>query len=261
LLVEEDNDQLIWLAVGPLAALVLGVALIPLRGVTIASNLTFVFLVLVIVVAEFGGRWAAVATALTAALSLDFFLTQPYMHLAIAEKNDVIAFAGLALCGLVAASLGSRRGQREADLRAARRQQALVHEALRALEAGGTIEHRAAQLLDASRKALPLGAVVLRDAGNNVVAAQPASRLAPEAVLADAELLPPSPRGSPWAPAPALPLPPDGARLPLVVDGRPVGWLDVWGSGKPASAAARRSLVDVARIAAALLVPRPSGPR
>ena len=45
-------------------------------------------------VAEFGGRWPAVATALASALSLDFFLTQPYLHLAIDDKHDIIAFAG-----------------------------------------------------------------------------------------------------------------------------------------------------------------------
>ena len=61
----------------------------PLRTYTTASNFAFVFVALTIVVAEMGGRAAAVVTALVSALSLDFFLTQPYMRLTIHEKHDV----------------------------------------------------------------------------------------------------------------------------------------------------------------------------
>jgi K+-sensing histidine kinase KdpD len=83
--------------------------LVPVRDFTTASNFTFLFLALILVVAEFGGRKAAVATAVASALSLDFFLTQPYMTLAIQDKHDIIAFIGLAGCGLLAASLASQR--------------------------------------------------------------------------------------------------------------------------------------------------------
>ena len=37
------NDNLIWMAVGGFGALILGVVLVPLRTVTAASNLAFVF--------------------------------------------------------------------------------------------------------------------------------------------------------------------------------------------------------------------------
>ena len=73
-------------------------------------DFTFALLALVILVAEFGGRRAAVATAVAAALSLDFFLTAPYLHLEIHDKHDVTAFLGLAGCGLLCALLASRRG-------------------------------------------------------------------------------------------------------------------------------------------------------
>jgi K+-sensing histidine kinase KdpD len=105
----DDGDHLIYLAAGPLVAIVLGVALIPLRDLTIASNFAFPFIILTIVVAEYGGRPAAVTTALVSALSLDFFLTKPYLRLTIQGKHDIAAFLGLAACGLVAATLGARR--------------------------------------------------------------------------------------------------------------------------------------------------------
>jgi K+-sensing histidine kinase KdpD len=106
---KDGEDRTIYIAMGPLAAILLGFALMPLRDVVIASNFTFPFIILTILVAEFGGRPAAVATAVVSALSLDFFLTQPYMRLTIAGKHDITAFLGLAACGLVAASLASRR--------------------------------------------------------------------------------------------------------------------------------------------------------
>ena len=110
-MVREDRESLFYLSAGPLAAILLGIALTPLRGLTSASNLSFAFMALTIVVAEFGGRWAAVGTALVSALSLDFFLTQPYLHLAIADKHDLIATLGMAGCGLLVATFASSRGR------------------------------------------------------------------------------------------------------------------------------------------------------
>jgi K+-sensing histidine kinase KdpD len=109
--VRGETDRLIYLASGPLVAILLGIALIPLRETVIPSNFTFPFIILTIVVAEYGGRRAAVATALVSALSLDFFLTQPYLRLTIEGKHDITAFLGLAACGLVAATLGARRSR------------------------------------------------------------------------------------------------------------------------------------------------------
>ena len=108
----DGEDRTIYIAMGPLAAILLGFALMPLRDVVIASNFTFPFIILTILVAEFGGRPAAVATAVVSALSLDFFLTQPYLRLTIQGKHDITAFLGLAACGLVAAALASRRDRR-----------------------------------------------------------------------------------------------------------------------------------------------------
>jgi K+-sensing histidine kinase KdpD len=107
----DDPESLFYLGAGPIAAILLGVLLIPARGYTTASNFTFLFLALTIVAAEFGGRGAAVATAVVSALSLDFFLTEPYLHLSIADKHDVIATLGMAGCGLLVATFASARGR------------------------------------------------------------------------------------------------------------------------------------------------------
>lgn len=107
--------SLFYLPGGVIAALVLGMALTPLREMTNAGNFVFAFVILIIVVGELGGRAAAVATAACSALSLDFFLTKPYLSLRIEQKHDLIAFAGLVLCGLTAAALGARHHRRSPD--------------------------------------------------------------------------------------------------------------------------------------------------
>jgi hypothetical protein len=247
---EDDEDRLIYLAGGPLVAVLLGMSLVPVRGFTTASNFTFLFMALTIFVAELGGRAPAVATALCSALSLDFFLTQPYLRLSIADKHDMIAFLGLTACGLIAAAVGSRRGERVTSLRASREQLKLVHSSLEQLEKGVPTDLALTRVLDASRGVLPLAAAVVRDPRGNLIAASerahgmpvPARSLGFDALVAPS---PPDRSGQP--------LPQEGARLALVAGGRQVGWLDVWGNGRVAGTEARRTLSSVARLLAVLL--------
>ena len=67
------------------------------------------FVAFTIIVAELGGRQAVLLTALVSAMSLNFFLTEPYLTLTISKPDDVIAFLTLAACGLIAAASGTRR--------------------------------------------------------------------------------------------------------------------------------------------------------
>ena len=258
---DDDSERMIYIALGPLAAMALGMLLIPVRGFTTASNFTFIFLVLTIVVAEFGGRGAAVATALTSALSLDFFLTQPYMTLEIADKHDLIAFVGLAVCGLVAAGLGAKAGR--AAGRPARNAQTPRPPAR---GTGGVGCPRGARLprQDTTRR-LPVGVAAVGDGparrrqpgGGHL---PPIARAVPETVLRQDDPLPIHVSDRDQHPR-DLPLAPEGARLALTVAEPPVGWLDVWGGKAPASAEGRRTLSDVARVLAAMLArPRESTP-
>jgi hypothetical protein len=252
-MIEEGDERLLYLGLGPLAAMLLGAALVPVREVTVASNFAFVFMALTIVVAELGGRGAAVATALASALSLDFFLTRPYLRLTIEGKHDVIAFVGLAVCGLIAASLGSERGRRRAELRETRSQLELLQAAARRLEEGLPAGSRLDGILDAARSVLPVAALAVRDGrGRTVAAAGTQAVLVPSRVLQPDSLEPRgvSPLGSRRG---GLPLPAEGARLALTIDNHEMGWLDLWGDGTIADARARRTLSAMASVVAAML--------
>jgi K+-sensing histidine kinase KdpD len=241
----EDGQDLFLLSAGPLAAIALGIVLVPLRGVTVASNFAFAFVALTIAVAEFGGRKAAVATALVSALSLDFFLTQPYLRLNMDDTHDVIAFFGLAVCGLIAAAFGSRRGDRVESLKAARAGLELMHGALWELERTGSLETRLAKVLDRSRNALALEAAVVRDDSGAIVAASDAGageRSEPEAVQEDG-----------WSGVPGV----EGLRIPLRVGQHRVGSLDVWAGGGPGRPfESNRTLGDLARLLGLVLAAR-----
>src|SRR5882724_2501432 len=163
------DDVLVWMVTGALGSMALGVVLIPLRALTSASNLAFVFLVFTIVVAELGGRTAGLVTALVSAISLNFFLTEPYLRLTISKPDDVVAFFALAVCGLIAAAFGRRR-ERWSDL-AGREGKDLdvVKRLVEQLRDGRPLD----EILGDVKRGFGLGAVVLRGAGDRVLAAAP----------------------------------------------------------------------------------------
>jgi hypothetical protein len=249
----DDESDLVYLGAGPLGAVLLGMAFFPWRGLTTASNFTFAFLALTILVAEFGGRRAAVATALTSTLSLDFFLTQPYLRLEIANKDDVIAFVGLAASGLIAAAFGSQRGERITALRRARAHLDVIHSILRRLESVDPQERVLTEIASVLRLGFPLSAVVVRNERGQVVAfSGPTAPAAATHLLRSDDLL--SGGEPPDAPGRLrFPFPPDGGRLDLYFGNRLTGTLEIWGNGVAAHPEERRLLKDAARIVGAIL--------
>jgi hypothetical protein len=221
------DHELVWIGVGPLAAMALGVALIPFRPLTSASNLAFVFLVLTILVAEVGGRAAGLATAVVGALSLNFFLTGPYLTLTIESPDDVGAFIGLAVCGLVAAAFGRRRARSSELLGQARHDLQALQQLAESLATGFPL----AESLEGLRRAFRLGGIVLRGTDGRLVAAvppesaawpAPAVALEPRTLLGEERQHRLGRRG--------FRLPDGGGRVRLA--GRTEAlWLDLWEGG------------------------------
>jgi K+-sensing histidine kinase KdpD len=229
-----------------------GAALIPLRELTPAANLAFPFLLLTIVIAEMGGTMPVVGTALASALSLDFFLTRPYLAFAIADKHDALAFTCLVVSGLTVAGFRSRRARRIPPPS----EEALHLDLLRTVtERLGSREPAAealASCLQEVARGLPVSGLVVRSASGAILATEGLISPPPEELL-QADAWHTVDEGGPHVVGPTVPLPKQGARLPLQFRERRVGWLEVWGTDAPASADARRTLVDVSRLLAAAL--------
>jgi len=114
--------------VGPIVAFVIGAATSSIRDQVGASNVG-IALALVVALAALTGRGAGLTTAVTAALTFNFFHTQPYHSLRIREPHDVAIVALLAVLGLVISDITAWR----------RRREAIAHRHDRAAEAPDTI--------------------------------------------------------------------------------------------------------------------------
>lgn len=188
---KSDIDSRVWLVIGALGGLALGFVLIPLRSVTSASNFAFVFVAFTIIVAELGGRSAALVTAVVSAFTLNFFLTEPYLSLQIHKADDVVAFAALAVCGLIAAAFGRRREQMSERAERAGDELEVLDKLVGRLRIGAPLD----EVLDDLRKSFGLRAIVLRDDNERPVAAAlggraPASVPEPETDIAADTFLP-----------------------------------------------------------------------
>ncbi len=221
----QDPESGLWVAVGGIGAIALGVALIPLRSITSASNLAFVFLILTIVIAEVGGRGAGLATAVVSALSLNFFLTAPHLTLAIEKPDDVVAFVALAVSGLIAAAFGRRRARSSELISVARRDLEAIERTAESLSTGAPLD----AVLEELRRAFRLGGLVLRGADEQLVVAAPpahAALSAPAATLERRTLLATEELRHRFGRR-GFRLPEGGGRLQLGTEGVPL-WLDLW---------------------------------
>jgi K+-sensing histidine kinase KdpD len=219
------DDIRVWMVTGALGSMALAVILIPLRTVVAASNLAFVFMAFTIVVAELGGRSPALVTALVSAMSLNFFLTEPYLTLAISKTDDLVAFVALAVCGLIAAAFGRRREKLSEVAGRTDRELATLSRLVERARRGRST----AELLQDLRSEFGLGGLVLRDAAGRVLAAAPeaaGSRSAPRLALTADTLFAPSDDTQRYG-ARGLRLPAGGGRLTLDTARGPVT-LDLW---------------------------------
>jgi two-component system sensor histidine kinase KdpD len=168
----QSDRGAVWFVIGVGAAVALGVALASLRALVSASNLAFVFLALTLIVAEMGGRGPALATAVVSALSLNFFLTEPYMSLEIHKPGDLGAFLALAACGLIAAAFGKRRVRTAEQVTRTRGDLEVLGRIARGLAAREPID----QVLEDLRRSFGLGGLVLRRGDERLIAAAPATQ-------------------------------------------------------------------------------------
>jgi len=87
--------------------------LVPLRDFLGSANVAIIMLLGVQVVAIIGVRQAGIAGAVVAALSFDFFFTEPYLQLVIDDRYDIITAVLLLVAGIATNELGGLRVRRE----------------------------------------------------------------------------------------------------------------------------------------------------
>lgn len=93
------------IALGGLAPIVAGAALVAVRGHVDSSNIALVLGIIVVTAGSVGGRAAGGVAAMTAAASYDFFHTKPYLSLLIHDADDVEMTILLLVLGLISGQL------------------------------------------------------------------------------------------------------------------------------------------------------------
>ncbi len=144
--------------------------------------------------AGLGGRSAALVTALVSAMSLNFFLTEPYLTLTIEKPDDVVAFFAPAGCGLIAAWFGKRRAGLSEVASRADTELDVLKKLVDQLMAETPLD----EILGYLRQSFGLSALVLRDEGGRVLAAGPVGSSPasiPETQLTPGTLFPSSDEG------------------------------------------------------------------
>jgi hypothetical protein len=96
-----DARRDIGLTISGLAPVAVAAALVGARGHIQNANVALILVVVVVAAAAIGGRVAGAAAAVVAALSFDFFHTQPYLRLTIDTADDVETTVLLLIVGLL----------------------------------------------------------------------------------------------------------------------------------------------------------------
>jgi K+-sensing histidine kinase KdpD len=102
-------------SIGSLALLVFSMFLVPLRDFLGAPNIAIVLLMAVQLLAVIAGRPGGIAGAIVAALSFDFFFTEPYLRLVINDVHDIITTVLLLIGGVATSEIGALRVRRVLD--------------------------------------------------------------------------------------------------------------------------------------------------
>ena len=114
---EGPDDQLVVAGLGlaALGPLVVASLLVIVRDDLARSNAALVFVIVVVLAAALGGRWAGITAAVVSAMSYDFFLTRPYGSLKIDDAEDIVATVLLLAVGLIVGEVvvWAHRGQRQ----------------------------------------------------------------------------------------------------------------------------------------------------
>ncbi len=95
-------------AVAGLLPILVGGALVAVRGEVDTTNLALVLVLVVVLAAMLGGRAAGAIAAVVSAISFDFFLTRPYLTLQIDSADDVETMVFLLVIGLLVGELVTR---------------------------------------------------------------------------------------------------------------------------------------------------------
>jgi hypothetical protein len=111
-----EEPARIFAAIGAIAAVLVAGLLVPLRDWLGSANVALVLAAIVVGAAIFGGRLAGVITSIAAALSFDYFFSEPFYNLRINDHQDIVTALLLLVLGVAVGQLAVMRyGARQVE--------------------------------------------------------------------------------------------------------------------------------------------------
>jgi K+-sensing histidine kinase KdpD len=109
----DPEESTLAASLGAIGLFILSMLLVPLRDFLGAPNVAIILLLGVQLLAMIAGRTGGIVGAVVAALSFDFFFTEPYLRLVIDDVHDIITTILLLIAGLATSEIGALRVRRE----------------------------------------------------------------------------------------------------------------------------------------------------
>ncbi|MGH9041880.1 MAG: DUF4118 domain-containing protein [Acidimicrobiia bacterium] len=124
---ERDPATQVVVALGALAPLVMGMALVGTRDWIDNANVALILTAVVVAAGAIGGRMAGAMAAVSAALAFDFFHTPPHLSLTIDSQDDIETTILLLIVGLTVGQLARRADTAKAQAAAGRSELGSIH--------------------------------------------------------------------------------------------------------------------------------------
>jgi K+-sensing histidine kinase KdpD len=103
------SESIGWCCAAAVVIIFVAGLLVAVRDTIGNTNVALILVVFVVAAAVFGGRLAGITAAAVAAISFNFFHTQPYLTLRVKEGQDVVTVILLLVVGLVVGELALLR--------------------------------------------------------------------------------------------------------------------------------------------------------
>jgi hypothetical protein len=134
---DQRESAAIGIVIAVLAPILVAAALVPFRDSIDNTNVALVLVLVVLLAALTGGRIAGAVAAVSTVLAFNFFHTEPYLSLTIANGDDILTTVLLLPVGLLVGSVAGRARRSRDAADDARDQMHRVHRVAE-LTAGGT---------------------------------------------------------------------------------------------------------------------------
>ena len=111
-----DREGVVWACVAGIAIIAVSGLLVAVRDTIGNTNVALMLVVFVVAAAVVGGRLAGVTAAVIAALSFNFFHTEPYLTLRVKEGEDIVTVVLLVVVGLAVGELALLSQRRRTEV-------------------------------------------------------------------------------------------------------------------------------------------------